>query len=236
MFSLLVIHAGNVMGPFLFNVETRAHEELENFLDEHIEKRCPHLCLPDGTRSFKIQRMGTREAAIRWGQLSWRLEEIGHNQSITTTTTDRRIIDDEVGDEDEPVPVTVMVAVDDRGEARVAIRVDGPAPHAQMIRFTVGKDWPQLPGDQWSWMHFDYTTMTDEPAQTPLDYHTCTFASGWTITCLVETDWFSTGDSFEADHPELGHLEGSYADDVWAESRHALEHFVRHHPPIHHQE
>jgi hypothetical protein len=60
-----------------------------------------------------------------------------------------------------------------------------------------------------------------------------THDSGWTITGEVHyAEYPVCVFEFEAVHPELGRVWGDFDEAVHADSQEALEHFVKHHPPV----
>ena len=55
--------------------------------------------------------------------------------------------------------------------------------------------------------------------------------SGWTITGEVHTDHYSWVNEFKATHPKLGEVYGDFEAEVFASSKQAYDHFVKHHEP-----
>lgn len=56
-------------------------------------------------------------------------------------------------------------------------------------------------------------------------------SSGWTISGIVNSDWFFFVNDFKAFHEQLGEVYGNFEEQVTASSQQALSHFLAHHAP-----
>lgn len=55
-------------------------------------------------------------------------------------------------------------------------------------------------------------------------------ASGWTIYGAISEDYYEWVNSFEATHKTYGVIKGDFEHEVTADSKEALDHFLKHHP------
>ena len=56
--------------------------------------------------------------------------------------------------------------------------------------------------------------------------------SGWEITGVIQEDYYEWVNEFKARHNKYGYVEGDFETEVIASSHEALEHFMKHHPPV----
>ena len=61
--------------------------------------------------------------------------------------------------------------------------------------------------------------------------HTKTHKSGWTITGVIQEDYYVWINNFSATHPKYGKVEGNFEDTVTAETEEAFRHFWENHEP-----
>lgn len=60
--------------------------------------------------------------------------------------------------------------------------------------------------------------------------HTLEHKDGWTISAIIEYDYYVWIESFRAYHPKYGKIYGDLNNLIKAESIEAYEHFIKYHP------
>ena len=60
---------------------------------------------------------------------------------------------------------------------------------------------------------------------------TCTNKSGWTVTAVLQEDYYLWVNDFKATHPKYGIVEGNFENTVKATSQEAFNHFWKNHEP-----
>jgi hypothetical protein len=60
---------------------------------------------------------------------------------------------------------------------------------------------------------------------------TRTHPDGWSITGIVQYDYYAWVNEFSAVHPEYGRVWGNFEIEVYADSEEGFTHFYQHHQP-----